>query len=403
MAPSSGPSSLRPSGASPLDLSALKVPVDPDKMFLQNAQSALDQRALALKTRLSVELDNNPELVQIVEELHTYLKDESQTMKTRREHVRAQIEVAANNFLVDEPPLFADYAAAVAGTTLNAQVIERELGDQLRRDLKRIASELISEAVDKGSGIHGQTLRRILSDSSLSCRDIDQWIETAGKQLPLSDRKRLEATGLVRFDGNNPDMTTNYFRNLRNWGLGSWAVTGLVCGTAIGGAALGALGAAPASLIAAGACGANWIAHTLLRRTFEREFKGTWDEAKTELKSSVPLRATAWLGVMTKLIQECSPIIFGKNSTEWWLGAKKDALTVDAVVEHLKLAALGATAQVENPKEAYQSITDYTQKVALVEDGLAHIKSRWHGYWKASERMVGVSSAIAGGAAFLLY
>jgi hypothetical protein len=107
--------------------------------------------------------------------------------------------------------------------------------------------------------------------------------------------------------------------------------------------------------------------------------------------------------MMTKLIQECSPIVFGKNSTEWWMGEKEDALSVDAVIKHLKTTAAAATEQIEQKLEAYQSITEYKDKIGLVEPGLKALRERWNSHWTISERMVGVSTAISGGAAFLLF
>ena len=413
MAP--GPGSGPNNAWTTLNLNNLQPPRNPNKAFEAIAQAELQKRVEAVQLRISKALKDDSSLRSEVLTLNESYNDQGKPRNDRSEKVKSRVEILAADFIAKEGPLFPNYPEKLASTTFPkpAQIqIEAHLEEVLKKDLKRAVSDAIFMAVRNGDDKYEETLRKILNNNDrLTQDDLNTWIRTAGNELSPEEQNRLAATGLIQglkaANGATAPRGINFFRNLRNGSLGCWAMTTGLCTAAIGGAVIGAVATGPAALFAAGVCATNWVAQMILKRSFDRAFKETWNEATQEYAAPDPQRATAWLGIMTKLIQEYSPLVFSKNATELFFGEKAESLRVSAVIGHLRLAALSATESFvdkkENTRDSFRNITDYQQKVKLAEPGLEALKQRWHGYWKQSEGVLVASSIVAGGAAFLLF
>jgi hypothetical protein len=412
MAP--GPGSGPNNAWTTLNLNNLQPPRNPNKAFEAIAQAELQKRVEAIQLKISAELKTDTKLRDEVMALHKALNNQSHPWNDRLNYVNEEVAKIAASFIAKtkEGPLFSNYPKELTGTTFpNPALIEAHMEGVLKNDLTRAVSGAIDKAVRVGDDQYEKILRGILTKPTpLTQDDFNKWITTAGNELSSEEQKRLAATGLIQglkgANGATAPRDINFFRNLRNGSLGCWAMTTGLCAAAIGGAVIGAVAAGPTALFAAGVCATNWVAQTILKRSFDRGFKATWAEATQEYASPDPKRATAWLGIMAKLVQECSPLVFGKNATEWFFGEKEESMRVSAVIDHLRLAAMSATESTvdkgENNRD-FRDITGYQQKVKLAEPGLEALKQRWHGYWKQSEGVLVASSTVAGGAAFLLF
>jgi hypothetical protein len=136
-------------------------------------------------------------------------------------------------------------------------------------------------------------------------------------------------------------------------------------------------------------------------------FRATWEEGYRQLSSVEPRIAIAWLGLMAKVIQECSPLILSKNSTNLWFGSGGSALSVTGVLDRLKRAAVTASEQMladeERKRGSFEYISDFRQTAGLADPGMEALKERWKSYWKANDGFLSTSALISGGAAFLLF
>lgn len=405
MGPESDPA--RVTGASRIDLSELNIPQTPEKRFEDLATQKLNHRLAEMQTKIDSQLKSDPDLRETVQRLRAQWIDPSISSQVRTNQLGTAIASEATKLIQNEGPLFADYSAALLGTTLDPTDVRHYLENNLKDQMLRVVSQRLIYAVQSGNGETEATLRNILTKAALSIDDLDKWIIAAGKNLAQDERHRLEATGLIKLDGSTPPRSTDFLRTIRNYSLASWGLGATLCTAAVAGGVLGIVGAGPASLFAAATCMTNLLVQTFAERSFNRAFKATWDETRNQLSSSEPARAAAWTGVMAKLIQESSPVVLSKNSTSLWFGDSERALTVQAVIGHLRLTAMGATEQMFAPthlrKEAYEYVTELQTNLDLAQAGMDALKKRWMGYWKMSENVLVLSTAVSLGAAFILF
>ena len=227
----------------------------------------------------------------------------------------------------------------------------------------------------------------------ISSEKLDDWIKKGAARLSKDERQRLVNTGLIELEGTDPGPRNgpDTFRRLRALSNLSWAVSmPIIVGLAEANLS-GVFGDVRSGTIALGIIGAaaigNLVCQFALSRRRQNQMKNIWHEAKSELSGVDLDRAVAWTGIMYKIVSQLSPVYLLKNRTDMLNGGQPSS--VSAVLGHLKLAACVAVdSQLNKEGDRYYKGVNYKDKIALTENGLKDLATRWNwAGWDISDRV----------------
>ena len=392
------------------------VPPTPEKLCLEALNSKLEVIVQNAASRLIKELDrkdltltikgvpvqNNGVVAQGFENI-TGFTQPSLTQQERDARIASLIAEKTRQLLVAPPAIVKDYVAhfnsfgvAIANRPGDPGLSPVEQKKESEKTLAlRIASEverLVKERFeklgqdrqaqrDRENNARIEEMKKIINtpSDSITSADMDKWIKSSGlyeldtdgaPKYPAEIAK-LQQSGIL--EGDAKSVSPRYFKNIR----ACMNVSHVVCGAVVAGVV--AMGAASAPVLA-GILGANFVVQRVLSHFFAQKFDAMLKEIQTELVSAGPMQAgVAWAGAMFKFVKEYNPVWIAPGRTK--LLNSHPSTSVDAVLNHLKQAALHGTHAIKNapsgPTDRYfkdQKFNDYCEQA---KQGIADLAKRW--------------------------